>query len=153
MPSRWVRWSCPYCDQGIGLRANSKAQPWHHCPRKMGKWLPLTKETNDQTNPGRCDPASGSAGGDARAKRSVQPSGSRITSITDHGDYVSYGFTLDVLAGTVPANPRPYDVYDFGPAFYDDYHGSDLYRRGTIARAGGWRDFAHFLEWCGEIAS
>ena len=151
MPSPWVRWSCTKCDVGVSLRANSKGgAPWHHCYRNLGKWMPLTKETNDQTNPGGGGPAGSSPGSDARTERSdsledIKRDGFYLDGdVWRHNDPRVTAFRDGInhhLNYHGPTN------YDHGcPACRTEYH-TRLYRD-SLARAGGFGTYAGFLAFC-----
>lgn len=141
---KWATWSCDKCEVKVALRANSKGEAKHWCKRQSGRYVPLQKETNDQTNPGGRDPARPRGGTGARTSNQDQPSGGYSHLPATSGGAPYRGVLIYNLN---PATPD----YDFGPGFYDDYHGSGLCRRGTIARAGGFGSYAGFLAWCDSI--
>lgn len=162
MPSPWVRWSCTKCDVGVSLRANSKGgAPWHHCYRQRGKWMPLTKETNDQTNPGGGGPAGSSPGSDARTERSnghAQRKRRSEPSIYDWCDPIGPN------ADDNHAAHDPYVVANCAHCINDPIkHGwlvdvrrffcgaTDNFYRDALARSGGFGSYEGFLAWCGWV--
>lgn len=152
MPSPWVRWSCPKCGVGVSLRANSKAVPMHHCYRQRDKWCSLTKETNDQTNPGGRDPARPRGGTGARTSNQDQPSGgySHLPASDKHDVTTFNDIAIAGRRGLVAYHDKPAVYLPTGGVVINRwliFPGAPEYRD-ALARAGGFGTYAGFLAFC-----